>query len=84
MLKLAGVDHYSNVTTQKGRHVEFVSVDFCKVFSESLILIVLLLFERFSVLRQGCCFSVESTTKQLETGSMLEEMVLKSILKVQI
>lgn len=30
VLKLAGVDHYSNVTPQNGRHVEFVSVDFCK------------------------------------------------------
>lgn len=30
VLKLAGVDNYSDVTLQNGRHVEFVSVDFCK------------------------------------------------------
>ncbi|KAG0559242.1 hypothetical protein M758_10G088200 [Ceratodon purpureus] len=30
VLKLAGVDHFSNVTAEKGRHVEFVSCDLCK------------------------------------------------------
>lgn len=31
VLKLAGVDYYSDISTSKGRHVEFVSCDTCKV-----------------------------------------------------
>lgn len=30
MLKLAGVEYYSDFTTRKGKHVEFVSCDMCE------------------------------------------------------
>lgn len=77
MLKLAGVDHYSNVTTGKGRHVEFVSVDFCKVFRAFTILVVLMLFERSSIFGQRSFLSC-GMYYSAETGSTLEEMLLKS------
>lgn len=34
MLKLAGVEYYSDFTTRKGKHVEFVSCDMCEVLSK--------------------------------------------------
>ena len=42
VLKLAGVEYYSDISTLKGRHVEFVSCDFCKVLLKKITLPVCL------------------------------------------
>jgi len=76
VLKLAGVDHCSNVTPQKGRHVEFVSVDFCKVSSEFSIFDGLIAFMKdFQSLDKVSAFSVANSIQQLETGSIVPKSI---------